>query len=161
MTQLKITKPTFRLVSFLIIYCFHQFCFAAPSEISSESLALKGLRSWSAFECSILASKSGDTREQERLFKLGYSEGLLFLQALRDKKITQDHLKSTVPYILLLLIEGPNDDFILGRVYASVEKSVLDDIYNTDGKLNSDEIQKIKASSKFRKCNCQLLLATP
>jgi hypothetical protein len=62
---------------------------------------------WSAFECSSLASKSNDAKEQERLFLFGYDQGKQFIAAVQAGKVKQEHLSAEAPLIMLLLLQGP------------------------------------------------------
>ena len=123
----------------------------------SEDYALMGRKTWSAFECASLSSKTGDTSESERLFLVGYNSGKQFLTALSANKIKEKDLKNQVPFLMLLLLQGPSHDFILGRIYSAAEKNALDDVFNTEGKYNPDEVQKSLAENKVRKNNCRLI----
>lgn len=113
--------------------------------------------SWSAFECTSLASKIENTEEQERLFKFGYNQGHKFLAALKEGKIKQEDLSTQVPMIMLMLLQGPTPDFMLGRVFEAAQDSALEDVFNTDGKYNSEQFQKDLAENKYWKQNCQLI----
>lgn len=124
---------------------------------SSKKYAQKAMASWSAFECSSLASKVGKQKEQERLFLYGYEQGMTFISALQTKKIEQKDLSSESPWAMLLLLEGPNPDFMLGRIYASAQDSALKDVFKTGDHFNSDEEQRVIALNEFRKMNCQFI----
>lgn len=131
---------------------------AAPvSAQSSSEYAAMGMATWSAFECSVLAEKSNNATEQERLFKYGYGQGLKFIDAIQSKKIKRDDLSKSVPMIMLLLLQGPTPDFMLGRIFEGALDSALDDVYKTGENFNSDEMQKSIAKDKFWKQNCQLI----
>ncbi|MNV88105.1 hypothetical protein D3C71_1822820 [compost metagenome] len=58
---------------------------------------------------------------------------------------------------MLLLLEGPSPDFMLGRIYESAQNSALKDVYKTGDQFNSDEEQIAIAANEFRKLNCQLI----
>jgi hypothetical protein len=49
----------------------------------SREYAIMARAAWSAFECSSLASKSNDAKEQERLFLFGYDQGKQFIAAVQ------------------------------------------------------------------------------
>ena len=116
-----------------------------------------GKKTWSAFECSVLAERSMKIKEQERLFIFGYEKGLKFINALKYNKIKQKDLKSEVPLYILWSLGGPTADFMLGRVFEVVTDSILKDVIKTGTKINSNEEQKIISQNKFFKQNCQLI----
>lgn len=124
---------------------------------SSPEYAQMATAAWSAFECSSLASKAGNPAEQERLFFYGYNQGRSFISALQEQKIEQEDISREVPIIMLLLLQGPSDDFMLGRVYEAAQESALEGIYVQDNiHFNADE-QKLNAENKFRRQNCGLI----
>jgi hypothetical protein len=112
---------------------------------------------WSAFECSSLASKLKKPAEQERLFSFGYKQGKEFIAALQARKIKREDLSSNVPVGVLFLLEGPTSDFMLGRIYESAQDHALKDVYQVGDHFNNDEEQEFAASSKFASSNCQLI----
>lgn len=116
-----------------------------------------GKAAWSAFECSALAEKSKNTKEQERLFKYGYAQGLKFIEAIQAEKIEREDLSKGVPLMMLLLLQGPTPDFMLGRVFEGALDSALEDVFKTGEHFNSDEMQETIAKNKFWKQNCQLI----
>lgn len=124
---------------------------------NSKAYAQMATASWSAFECSSLASTVGNRKEQERLFLYGYEQGKTFISAVQAGKVEQKDLSSEAPWIMLLLLEGPSPDFMLGRIYASAQDSALKEVFKTGDHFNSDEEQRIIAVNEFRKLNCQLI----
>ncbi|MNB77589.1 hypothetical protein PS726_01830 [Pseudomonas fluorescens] len=130
---------------------------ATVSAQDSKAYAQMATASWSAFECSSLASKAGKPKEQERLFLYGYEQGKTFISAVQAGKVEQKDLSSEAPWIMLLLLEGPSPDFMLGRIYESAQNSALKDVYKTGDQFNSDEEQIAIAANEFRKLNCQLI----
>ncbi len=124
---------------------------------SSKEYAVMGSELWNAFACSSWASITGDTREQEKLFLFGYNQGQKFLSALRAEKIKQEDLSQEVPIGVTMLLQGPSDEFILGGIYRAAQDEALKEVFNTDNKFNSDEMQKLIAGNKFRDGNCQLI----
>lgn len=124
---------------------------------SSEEYAVIAKSVWSAFECTALADKSKNIKEQERLFEYGYKHGLIFLKALQAGKIKREDLSKEAPIMMLLLLQGPTPDFMLGRVFDGALESALKNIYKTGDKFNSDEEQERIAKNEFWKRNCKLL----
>jgi hypothetical protein len=112
---------------------------------------------WSSFECSCLAEKVGNTEEQARLFQFGYDQGQKFIAALKSNKITKEDLGSEVPIGVLLRLQGPTPDFMLGRIFQATAESAFEDVFKSGEHFNSEEDQRLAAENKFRKANCQLL----
>lgn len=124
---------------------------------NSKEYAQKARALWSAFECSSLASKAGRPAEQERLFLYGYKQGMTFISALQAQKIKQKDLVSESPWIMLLLLEGPNPDFMLGRIYASAQNSALKKVFNSGDHFNSNEEQRVIAGQEFLRLGCEMV----
>lgn len=123
----------------------------------SATYAQMAKATWSAFECSSLASKLKKPTEQARLFKFGYSQGKDFIAALQTGKIKRDDLSSNAPVGILFLLEGPTPDFMLGRIYESAQDNALKEIYRVGDHFNTGEEQELAASNKFASSNCQLI----
>ena len=147
---------------------FNRFVFAATLAVSSaamgqtndsKELAVMGRIAWSAFECSSLAAQMKDTKEQERLFMLGYDQGKRFIEAAQGGKIDRQDIRGEVPIGLTMLLQGPTPDFMLGRVYESTQDAALKDVLRTNGNLNSDDVQALLARNKYTEQNCRLLRA--
>lgn len=124
---------------------------------SSKEYAVMGRQVFSAFQCSSWASINKDEREAERLFKYGYEKGQTFLGALSAQKIKQDDISSQVPIGVTMLLQGPSEEFILGRIHSTAEEEALDEVFKTGEDFNDDEMQKIIAGNKYRDGNCELL----
>ena len=147
------TRTRTILMGLVIWLVFGKPSFAA----SSSEYADMGMAAWSAFECSALAGISKNTKEQELLFKYGYAQGLKFIEAIQAEKVEREDLSKGVPTMMLLLLQGPTPDFMLGRVFEGAVGSALEDVFKTDDRFNSDKIQEIIAKDKFWKQNCQLI----
>jgi hypothetical protein len=112
---------------------------------------------WSAFECSVLAEKINNSNEQERLFMFGYKQGLKFIDALKSKRIKDEDLSAEAPIMMILLLQGPTPDFMLGRVFEGALDSALNNVYRTGETLNSDEEQQAIAKKEFWIRNCAIV----
>ncbi len=107
----------------------------ALAEITPEegkALVEKSLLSWTAFECSVLAEQKEDPVEAERLFMLGYDEGMEFLRAIERATEAEE------PTLIVLLnaplgfvrrMSGPTNDFRLGRIYEAAIEAVFDKVF--------------------------------
>lgn len=124
---------------------------------TSKDYALMAQDTWSAFECSSLASMVGNLKEQERLFLFGYKQGKIFTAALKAKKVRNEDLRREVPLIMFMLLEGPSAEFMLGRVFQFAQHSALEDVFKTGEHYNDKDTQKRKAEQKFWKLNCELI----
>lgn len=124
---------------------------------SSQEYAVMGRESFSAFQCSVLASVMGDVQEEERLFTFGYEQGEKFLNALSENKITDEDISNEVPVGITWVLGGPSIEFMLGRVYTSASDAALENIYPTDGTYNSEDLRKSMAENDFNEGNCQLI----
>jgi len=124
---------------------------------NSKELAMLGKKLWVAFECSALASKSGNPKEQDRLFLYGYETGKKFIESIKKNKIKKEDISSTAPIGVMMLLQGPSTDFMLGRIFGGALENALKDVFITNEKYNSEEIQKIIAENKFQKQNCELI----
>lgn len=133
------------------------FLFSNPSTAeNSKDYAIMARASWSAFECSSLASKNKNFKEQERLFLHGYDQGQKIIAAVKSEKVKREDLSTEAP-LMMLLLQGPTADFMLGRIFEAAQKSALEDVYKTDQNFNSDEMQESLAKNKFWKLDCQLI----
>lgn len=112
---------------------------------------------WSAFECAALASDLGKSKEQERLFQFGYRQGKTFIGAVRSGKVKQKDLQAISPIGVLWRLQGPNADFMLGRIYAAAADNALKDLYGTGGHLSSYETRELLLNNRFSDKNCQLI----
>ena len=112
--------------------------------------------SWSAFECSSLASVMNDPKEQHRLFTLGYQQGKAFIEAVRVNLIDQKDRSEQVPSGFIMLLQGPTPDFVLGRAFESAQENALKDVITPDT-VTSKDLQATLARSKFSKQNCGVL----
>ncbi len=124
---------------------------------SSKELALMGRETWSAFICSALAENSNDFKEQERLFTFGYKQGLKFIDALKSEKIKKEDISNEVPMGVLMRLEGPTPDFMLGRVNEAALESVVENVFNAGETFKLDKAREATAKKEFRKRNCQLI----
>lgn len=129
---------------------------------TSKEYALKGRLVLSAFQCSVVASFLKQEEEHARLFNLGYKEGSSFLKAIEQNKISNADIKHTVPFIVLMSMQGPSNDFMLGRIYESIQVDVFKSIYENYSFSESGEklgldIRNINANKMFHDKNCNVL----
>lgn len=106
---------------------------------------------WSAFQCSALASKMNNSSEEDRLFLYGYNQGEKLILALNQGVVEKQDL-TEAPILMLMLLEGPNSDFILGRIYEASQEMVMDRLYQSNG----ESLLK-NAKKQFWDMNCKLI----
>jgi hypothetical protein len=123
-------------------------------------------KAWSAFSCAVFAELSGKPSEQERLFKLGYTSARRFVADMAASP-QDESIREGAPVGILLLLEGPSEEFIVGRIFESVTEHAYDQVVKRDsaGKsihepakwLVDEELKKSRANHLYRERNCELV----
>lgn len=133
-----------------------------PPVAAQENL---GRKMWSAFQCATYAELSGDEDEQARLFDVGYAAGKRFLEGIESKSIPKAAIQDA-PIGVLLLLSGPNIDFMLGRIFESATANAYDAIVKQDDNgvllehskwVTNDALKTAKANKKYLQSNCILI----
>jgi hypothetical protein len=139
------------------------------AEAHQNSKPNLGSLTWEAFECATFSELAGDKElpgskdEQRRLFDLGYLAGTKFLN--RVKNHTADTSKA--PVVVLLTLEGPTNDFIIGRLFEAASTDAFNKVKNDNagvplqGPEIDDQIRALDAGKRYRQANCQLLSLPP
>lgn len=128
---------------------------AEPSQSKPYEMMVQSV--WSAFQCSVLAEKSRNPSEQKRLFGFGYDQGLKFIGALESGDAGAKDIPGDAPFSMLLLLQGPTPDFMLGRIFEVALRSTLENVYKTDDYYTADANQESIAAAEFWKRNCKLI----
>jgi hypothetical protein len=123
----------------------------------SKEFAVLGQVTWSAFECASWAGVMKDRVEQDRLFNIGLSSGRRFIDAVRAGKVRENDISVQVPVGLVMLLQGPSTDFMLGRIFERVQDHALKEVVSSKDTINEPAVQAVIAGNKFRSSNCQLL----
>lgn len=125
----------------------------------------RGLLMWAAFSCATFAELSGNSGEQERLFKLGYKIGRELLSDIDAKKIDQREFEN-LPVGVKFRLAGPTTEFIMGRIFEGAQEDAFDKVVKEDdhGGILTDplkwadgELKVLRARNKFQKSNCGVL----
>jgi len=124
--------------------------------LSSVEYARLGNKTWSYFECAVLAGFLEKEDVSNSLFKAGYESGLTYIEASQKGLITDEDISKKVPVGLSWEISGPNSDFILGKVFNVAKDNVLEDVFQGGGEWNSRELQISTAETKYNRSNCEL-----
>lgn len=128
----------------------------------SEESALKARKMWTAFACSALASKFNNAKEEERLFLYGYKQGQEFLSAVIDERIRPEDIQANVPASVILRMQGPTTEFILGRIWEAAVNDTLDAVLGSPNDTSA-EAANIRANSEYyannayHNENCELI----
>ena len=130
------------------------------SDTASREYALMGSRAFTAFICSYFAHNMLSFDEAERLFSVGYKNGVTFIDAARSNLVSSEDIDSTVPIGVTLYIDNRSSaDFILGQVYSAAIEEGREPIYAEDGYggFPDLEIRQIRAGNEYYERNCELI----
>jgi hypothetical protein len=130
----------------------------APVNADDEKVRARWRRVlWSAFQCATFAEMSGDGKEQERLFEVGFKAGRQFVEAVNNRRISPDAVRSEVPIGVTMLLAGPSTDFIIGRIFENAVRDAYNEIAKKDGALLDQEVIGSNARHKYVAKNCALI----
>jgi len=153
-------RMTLFVCGLIIFGCLPDVRGAQNSELPPEKeiLLLQSKKTWSAFECSYLASKLNKPNEQERLFLFGFDMGKSFLIAAEQRKFTREEASKIVPTGFLLVMQGPSHDFVLGRLWESITEYASKELFRKlEGQIYTDERIKFLAETEYANQNCELI----
>jgi hypothetical protein len=124
---------------------------AAGGQEDGANFALK---MWAAFMCATYAENadaelSASEAAQKRFFTLGYDTGRLFLEGINDGTISAAEVNRAPVYVVLLL-QGPSIDFILGRMFEFASQNAYE-------KISKSGDTAIVAATQYRQSNCALI----
>jgi hypothetical protein len=123
---------------------------------AADEKALLGHVMWSAFHCSKYAELADDKNEQERLYLVGLNAGRTFLDAMKAGQLTQQALNESVPINVLQRIEGPDNEFVIGKIHAAATASANDEIVKRKTSIWGPT-QKQEARYAYTYHNCILI----
>ncbi|MGB8896016.1 MAG: hypothetical protein WCD13_17160 [Pseudolabrys sp.] len=118
--------------------------------------ALLGHIMWSAFQCSTYAELSDYKSEQERLHLVGLNAGRTFLEAMKAGQISEQAAREAVPINVLQRLEGPSNEFVIGKIYAAATGSAYDEIVKKK-RSKWGPTQKQDAQFAYTYHNCILI----
>jgi len=137
----------------------------ASSAWANEEDAKKSFTMFAKWECSIWANMMGDTEASERLFLSGLEDANIFVNAAWDGKITPEQARTSVPFSVSLSMQGPNPDFVIGRLYEMISSTAHDKIVTQDRAgmplapadfVTDKELQRSLANGQFHSANCHI-----
>lgn len=111
---------------------------------------------WSAIECSTFAEMAGDESEHKRLFDIGYTTGKQLLDRWND---LDDQFIQSLPIGILMSLEGPSNDFMLGRIFSLVSNTAFDKVTrdSSGSRISDKDVKTLKAQNLYRSSNCELI----
>ncbi len=152
--------PRTRVAAALVASCLGLNSFDAGAEVEKVHLARLTA---AAFTCGMWASMKGDKPRMKTLYEDGIRAGRDFLKAFRDNKVTQEDLNKHAPMAVLFLLEGPSDDFIVGRIFEAATNDAFDRIVKQDKNgvtvhasewTHDDELKATLAQTRYQNANC-------
>lgn len=136
---------------------------AAADAAANEDIHGWARLSWNALQCSVIGEIAKNEGEQERLFSLGYESGLKFLKAYRSSDQAYEQFGKYAPAGFLVLMRGPSDDFIMGRIFEFNSELMGKLLHQRckkctiNNKEADDELLKTTAVSLSREKNCSFI----
>jgi hypothetical protein len=123
---------------------------------AADEKALLGRIMWSAFQCSAFAELAENKNEQERLYLVGLNAGRTFLEAMKAGQISEQAVKAEVPINVLQRLEGPSNEFVIGKIHAAATGHAYDEIVKRKTGIWGPT-QKQEARSAYTNKNCVLI----
>jgi hypothetical protein len=155
-----ITKPI-RAIHFLVL----AFLMTVGTQVGAESAGEKARLAFTHWQCLTLINNMNDVdaepyaeNRQKHFDKAhGYAKGMV--KTLTTTNTFGDDWGRTAPMFFRWSLWGPNEDFIVGRLYQASIDATTDDLYkNTDGTYKDEYIRKSDATNMYRSQNCRYLL---
>lgn len=142
------------------------FALIAGQQASAEARDARVM--WAAFSCFELARLADGPQGDKagHLFEVGYASGGKVLKAVRSGSISEADFQSEVPLNVSLLLDGPTDDFIIGRIFEIATGSAHEQVTRKEHNgwllpvnewVRDTELISIIAGGQFNRANCDLL----
>lgn len=123
---------------------------------SPEDSAVEASRlAIAAWECHVAGEGAEYDADLDRLFQLGFKNGIRFLEAVRAGEVSPEAMHESVPF-WWQLVSGPSNDFILGRLYESIHNQILTDL-SRENLTSTRAERKLSLAATFERSNCELL----
>ncbi len=148
------------VISAIILLATIRMCPAAEDDARAAQVM------WNGWLCSIYAELKGDTKEQTRLFALGYGKGKQFMGAANAGTITPEEGQAIVPMMVRMLMAGPTPEFVLGRIFEAAATQAYNDVATMDANglplapenyVTDHELKASIAKTRFIRSNCELI----
>ena len=137
----------------------------AASQVSAESAGEKARLAFIHWQCSTLIQAMTDTDAEpytenlQKHFDKGHEYASDMVSIIITTNELGDEWKNYAPLFFRWALWGPNEDFIVGRLYqASIDVS-SDELYkNTDGTYKDEYTRRSDAIDLYNSQNCRHLL---
>lgn len=139
---------------------------ACSTAIAAEADAKKAMLMQSHWQCFTWASMFDDTVASERHFKAGLEAGGIFIDAAMAGTITPEDVSKHVPVMVSLTMQGPNKEFVLGRLFESIQGDAYDRIttreanglpLNPSAYITDRDLIRTLTQTQYERANCGLL----
>jgi hypothetical protein len=139
-----------------------------PASTGSRSLARLSLVMMANWNCGTWAEMSNDTQAQADHWQRGYEAGRGFVDGAKAGRISREDVNAIVPMNVLLTLQGPSTEFVLGRLHHMIASDAHDEVSARDENGNRlptgasplvPEFWDMKAARLYRQGNCEALLA--
>ena len=141
------------------------FLMTISSQVSAESAGQKARLAFTHWQCLILIENMNDvdaepyTENRQKHFDKAHMYSREMVRLISTTNTLGDDWGRTAPTFFRWSLWGPNEDFIVGRLYQASADVASDDFYkNTDGTYKDEYIRKLDALRMYRSQNCMYLL---
>lgn len=170
--QGNLLRPSLKFIPIFAAVASILYAISAVAKASETKSPRLGFLIWSAFECATYAEMAGNKElphnkdEQGRLFRIGYDVGVKFLADIKTQAIAKKSAMDQMPWQVAMLLGGPTNEFIIGRIYQSASNDAFDAVSEHDDAgvplapskyVVDPSAQASIAWRKYAQSNCQLI----
>ena len=150
----------------IIYFCAIMFtAFSAGSHAIAESAGEKARLAFTHWQCLALINNMTEadakpyTDNRQKHFDKAHRYAKGMVNILMTTNEFGDDWGRTAPLFFRWTLWGPDEDFVVGRLYQASIDAANDDLFkNTDGTYKDDYIRNSDASNLYRSKNCEYLL---
>ena len=137
----------------------------AASHASAETAGEKARLAFTHWQCLTFIQNMNDVdanqynENRQKHFDKAHSYAKGMVNFLMTTNEVGEDWGRTAPLFFRWTLWGPDDDFIVGRLYQASIDAAADDLYkNTDGTYKDEYIRKSDAIAMYRSQNCKYCL---
>lgn len=138
---------------------------ATTSQVSAETAGEKARLAFIHWKCLTFIQSMTDadakpyTENLQKHFDKGHTYASDMVAIITSNNELGDDWGKTSPLFFRWSLWGPDEDFIVGRLYQASLDVSNDELYkNTDGTYKDESIRKLDAIDLYRSQNCRYLL---
>lgn len=118
------------------------------------------------WRCQVWSGMAADDDAAVTHYEHGLAAGRRFVEAARAGLIPPEDFDTTVPMTVSLTMDGPSDDFVLGRLFEMITQNAFDDIVTRDANgvprsppdyVTDGGLRAVIALNLIRQSNCSAL----